>query len=92
MGSNTGSECKESDIQTAQDLTNFVKTLLDQINDRFKTMTDGIVHRIDEMTDRIDDLEKTVCQLVQESCTDDNVGDLDNKNSKNHSKVDHEDK
>lgn len=26
------------------------------------------------MTDRIDDLEKTVCQLVQESCTEDNVG------------------
>jgi len=25
------------------------------------------------MTDRIDDLEKTVCQLVQESCTEDGV-------------------
>ena len=33
------------DTQSAQDLTNFVKNLLDQMNDRFKNMTDSIVQR-----------------------------------------------
>lgn len=62
------------EIQSAQELTNFVKNLLDQMNDRFKNMTDSIVlrqiiinSRIDDMSERIDDLEKTVCKLVEES-------------------------
>ena len=33
------------EIQSAQDLTNFVKDLLDEMNDRFKNMTDSIVKR-----------------------------------------------
>jgi heat shock factor-binding protein 1 len=48
-------------------LTNFVKNLLDQMNDKFKTLSDNIITRIDDMSERIDDLEKTVCKLVEES-------------------------
>jgi len=34
-----------SELQSAHDLTNFVKNLLDQMNERFKSMTDSIVGR-----------------------------------------------
>jgi heat shock factor-binding protein 1 len=65
------------DIQSAQDLTNFVKNLLDQMNDRFKNMTDSIVQRIDDMSERIDDLEKTVCKLVEESNTNESFNNVE---------------
>ena len=35
----------ENDVQNAQELTEFVKGLLNQMNERFKTMTDSIVGR-----------------------------------------------
>ena len=35
----------QSEVQNAQELTAFVKGLLDQMNERFKTMTDSIVGR-----------------------------------------------
>ena len=69
----------QNDVQNAQELTEFVKGLLNQMNERFKTMTDSIVGRyiiflyniwflrIDEMSERIDDLESTVTKLVEES-------------------------
>ncbi len=74
-------------------MTNFVKNLLDQINDRFKNMTDSIVtryfnhflqiiFRIDDMSERIDDLEKTVCKLAESYINepaDNNVLDKNNK-------------
>lgn len=33
------------EVQSAQELTQFVKGLLDQMNERFKTMTDSIIGR-----------------------------------------------
>jgi transcriptional regulator of NAD metabolism len=33
------------EIQSAQDLTNFVKNLLDQMNDKFKNLSDNIITR-----------------------------------------------
>ncbi len=51
------------------------------MNERFKNMTDSIVTRyvkllliirIDDMSERIDDLEKTVCKLVEESNMNEN--------------------
>jgi heat shock factor-binding protein 1 len=58
---------KETDLESAQELTNFVKTVLNQMNDRFTSMTDNIIGKIDEMNDRINDLETTVQQLIDES-------------------------
>ena len=34
---------------------------------RFQTMSDNIITRIDEMGGRIDDLEKSIADLVQEA-------------------------
>ena len=35
----------QNDVQNAQELTEFVKGLLNQMNERFKTMTDSIIGR-----------------------------------------------
>ena len=35
----------ENDVQNSQELAEFVKGLLNQMNERFKTMTDSIVGR-----------------------------------------------
>lgn len=43
--SQEGIELFNKDIQSAQELTNFVKGLLDQMNDRFKHMTDNVITR-----------------------------------------------
>ena len=58
---------RDQDLESTKELTNFVKTVLNQMNDRFTSMSENIVNRIDEMTDRISDLEQTVSQLVDES-------------------------
>lgn len=55
------------EVQSAAELTNFVKGLLDQMNDRFQKMSNNIVDRIDEMNNRINELESTVNKLVDES-------------------------
>lgn len=60
-------ELRDKEADSAQELTNFVKGILNQMNERFTVMTDNIVNRIEEMTDRINDLEQTVAQLVEET-------------------------
>jgi heat shock factor-binding protein 1 len=37
------------------------------MQDRFQKMSDTIINRIDEMGTRIDDLEKSISDLVQEA-------------------------
>lgn len=60
-------DLKDKDFESAQELTSFVKGILDQMNERFTNMTDNIVNRIEEITERINDLETTVTQLVEET-------------------------
>lgn len=38
--------------------------MLQQVQDRFQTMSDQILNRIDEMGTRIDDLEKNINDLM----------------------------
>ena len=63
------------------------------MNERFKNMTDSIVtrqqseffnlkFRIDDMSERIDDLEKTVCKLVEESNINESASNMIEKNNK----------
>ena len=44
--------------------------MLNQMQSRFQTMSDNIIGRIDEMGSRIDDLEKSIADLVQEAQND----------------------
>ena len=48
----------------ANELTQLVQTMLTQMQSRFQTMSDNIIGRIDEMGNRIDDLEKSIADLV----------------------------
>lgn len=44
--------------------------MLNQMQNRFQTMSDNIIGRIDEMGTRIDDLERSIAELVQEAQND----------------------
>lgn len=54
----------------AQDLTVFVQNLLEQMQQRFNQMSGSIIGRIDEMGNRIDDLEKSISDLMQQAGVD----------------------
>lgn len=53
--------------QSTADLTAFVQNLLTQMQSRFQTMSDSIITPIDEMGERIDDLERSVQDLVTQA-------------------------
>ncbi len=53
--------------QGTQELTAFVQSLLQQMQTRFQEMSDAIITRIDEMGARIDDLEKSIAELMQQA-------------------------
>lgn len=56
--------------ENAQDLTIFVQNLLEQMQQRFNQMSTSIIGRIDEMGNRIDDLEKSIGDLMQQAGVD----------------------
>eukprot|EP00238_Polyblepharides_amylifera_P012461 CAMPEP_0196582368 /NCGR_PEP_ID=MMETSP1081-20130531/38680_1 /TAXON_ID=36882 /ORGANISM="Pyramimonas amylifera, Strain CCMP720" /LENGTH=78 /DNA_ID=CAMNT_0041902909 /DNA_START=126 /DNA_END=362 /DNA_ORIENTATION=- len=60
--------------QNTADLTAFVQNLLQQMQGRFQTMSDSIIGRIDEMGHRIDDLEKSIGELIQQAGVDESEG------------------
>jgi heat shock factor-binding protein 1 len=45
--------------------------LLEQMQSRFQEMSDSIIGRIDEMGTRIDDLENSISDLMQEAGVED---------------------
>ena len=54
----------------ANELTQLVQSMLTQMQQRFQSMSDNIIGRIDEMGSRIDDLEKSIADLVSEAQQD----------------------
>lgn len=61
------SEDQKEPVQNSDDLTSFVKNLLEQMQSRFQTMSESITQKIDEMGTRIDDLEKSIEDLTKET-------------------------
>ncbi|NWU78010.1 HSBP1 protein, partial [Onychorhynchus coronatus] len=76
----------ETDPKSVQDLTAVVQTLLQQMQDKFQTMSDQIIGRnilflnwglecccfldpcaLDDMSCRIDDLEKNIADLMTQA-------------------------
>lgn len=55
---------------SAAELTNLVQQMLTQMQSRFQSMSDTIIGRIDEMGTRIDELEKSISDLVTEAQTE----------------------
>uniref|UniRef100_W5LKM2 Heat shock factor-binding protein 1 n=1 Tax=Astyanax mexicanus TaxID=7994 RepID=W5LKM2_ASTMX len=56
----------ETDPKSVQDLTGVVQTLLQQMQDKFQTMSDQIIGRNILFT-RIDDLEKNIADLMTQA-------------------------
>lgn len=61
---------EEQAPENAQDLTIFVQNLLEQMQHRFNQMSGSIIGRIDEMGNRIDDLEKSISDLMDQAGID----------------------
>ncbi|CAL1536526.1 unnamed protein product [Lymnaea stagnalis] len=56
-----------SDNKNIQDLTQFVQTLMNNMQDKFQAMSEQILGRIDDMGTRIDDLEKNIADLMTQA-------------------------
>ncbi|KAL1510806.1 hypothetical protein AB1Y20_007090 [Prymnesium parvum] len=63
-------EPDDSAPQSTQDLTVFVQNLLQQMQGRFTTMSDAIIGRIDDMGQRIDELENSIGELMAQAGID----------------------
>ena len=59
-------EGTEGPPTNSADLTVFVQNLLEQMQGRFNLMSEAIIGRIDEMGGRIDDLEKSIGELMEQ--------------------------
>jgi len=62
----------DSDPKSVQDLSSYVQHVLDEMQGKFKAMSDGTVTRIEEMGNRIEDLEKSVAELLADAGMDEN--------------------
>uniref|UniRef100_H0XXT3 Heat shock factor-binding protein 1 n=1 Tax=Otolemur garnettii TaxID=30611 RepID=H0XXT3_OTOGA len=57
----------ETDPKTVQNLASVVQTLLQQMQDKFQTMSDQIIGRNIYLNSRIDDLEKNIADLMTQA-------------------------
>ena len=55
--------------RNAEELSQFVEDLLQQMQGKFETMSESVVGRIDEMNSRIDELERSLDELVTQAAT-----------------------
>lgn len=62
-----GASTKEAGASNPAELTAFVSGLLQQMQARFQVMSDSIVTKIDDMGGRIDDLERTIAELLEQA-------------------------
>ncbi|NXY24097.1 HSBP1 protein, partial [Atrichornis clamosus] len=66
----SGATMAETDPKSVQDLTAVVQTLLQQMQDKFQTMA-GVPfldpRAVDDMSCRIDDLEKNIADLMTQA-------------------------
>ncbi|XP_014500503.1 heat shock factor-binding protein 1 [Vigna radiata var. radiata] len=56
----------EDTKQSTADMTAFVQNLLQQMQSRFQTMSNSIISKIDEMGNRIEELEQNINELRAE--------------------------
>ncbi|CAO1335460.1 unnamed protein product [Diamesa serratosioi] len=52
------------DPKNMAELTVYVQNLLQNVQDKFQCMSEQIISRIDDMGTRIDDLEKSIAELM----------------------------
>ncbi|KAK1741521.1 hypothetical protein QTG54_007999 [Skeletonema marinoi] len=55
------------DVNGPEDLDNFVKELMDNMQTRFNRLSENILDRVDNMGSKIDQLEKSINELIDEA-------------------------
>lgn len=60
-------EGKESTGANSAELSNFVQSLLQQMQGRFQKMSENIMARMDDMGSKIEELEKSITDLVDQT-------------------------
>ena len=58
--------------ENAGELNDYVQKMLDGMQGRFTSVTDNVVRKVDDMQGRLDELERSVNELIEAS----GVGDL----------------
>ena len=67
---------KNVEDPSTKELNTFVQNMLKQMQERFEEMSGNIVGRVDEMGKRIDDIEKSINEIMNE------LGEEEEKNQK----------
>lgn len=57
----------DNDPKNVQDLTVFVQQVLQDMQGKFKSMSDGVVNKIEDMGGRIDELERNIAELLAQA-------------------------
>ncbi|XP_057549148.1 heat shock factor-binding protein-like [Amaranthus tricolor] len=82
------SEVSDDPKQKTTDMTVFVQNLLEQMQTRFQAMSESIITKIDQMGNRIDELEQSIKELKAEIGAEDSPSPDPSSNSKSEGKPD----
>ena len=57
---------KQGEDPSTKELNAFVQNMLKQMQERFEEMSGNIIGRVDEMGKRIDDIEKSINEIMND--------------------------
>ncbi|XP_065913376.1 heat shock factor-binding protein 1-like [Dysidea avara] len=78
-----GNSAAVGEEENTADLNAFVEGLLSEMQQKFQQMSDQIIGRLDEMGQRVDELEHNITQLMQQVGPEDkDTGDQEVKREK----------
>jgi heat shock factor-binding protein 1 len=61
--------------QSSAEINAYVQNLMQQLQQRFQTMSDNIIARMDDMGSKLDGLEKSVAEILDRAAQQDSDGD-----------------
>merc|ERR1712154_532230 len=60
----------DADPRSPEELETYVQNTLSNLQNKFHTISDGILNRVDQMSNRLDSLERAIAELMTESGMD----------------------
>merc|ERR1712154_566155 len=60
----------DADPRSPEELETYVQNTLSNLQNKFHTISDGILNRVDQMASRLDALERSIAELMTESGVD----------------------
>ena len=60
----------EADPRSPEELEAYVQNTLSNLQNKFHTISDGILNRVDQMSNRLDSFERAIAELMTESGMD----------------------